>query len=298
MSLNFPASPTLYEVHTENGRTFRWNGESWVNTSSGYTGSVGFTGSTGFTGSQGIQGDLGYTGSQGFTGSQGVGFTGSQGVIGYTGSGVAGASVTVSETPPSSPESGDLWWNSHEGKLKVWYVDVDSSQWVDASTGAIGDTGYTGSQGIIGYTGSQGDLGYTGSIGYTGSQGNIGYTGSKGDTGAIGTTEISFSIPGTLTTRTGTMRWYFDNNYTIDNVIATVGTAPTGASIIVDVNKNGTTIFTTQANRPTITASSFTDLTSTPNVTTVASGDYLTVDIDQIGSTIAGTDLVVRIKVT
>lgn len=119
----------------------------------------------------------------------------------------------------------------------------------------------------------------------------------KGDTGSAGTTELTFCVPGALTAGTGTMRWYMDATKTISNVLVSVGTAPTGASLIVDVNKNGTTIFSTQANRPTITATNFYDLSSTPDVTSLASGDYLTIDIDQIGSTVAGSDLVVRIKV-
>lgn len=104
-----------------------------------------------------------------------------------------------------------------------------------------------------------------------------------------------FSVAGNVAVGTGLARYYASDNLTITNVVASVGTAPTGSSIIVDVNKNGTTLFTTQANRPTITASSFVDLTSLPDVTAVAAGDYLTIDVDQRGSTIAGTDLVVQI---
>jgi hypothetical protein len=108
---------------------------------------------------------------------------------------------------------------------------------------------------------------------------------------------FTFSIPGILATSTGTFRFYVDRSYTIANVVASVSTAPTGANIIFDVNKNGTTIFTTQGNRPTITATNFTDLTSTPDVTTLASGDYLTVDVDQVGSTIAGADAMIQVFV-
>jgi hypothetical protein len=82
---------------------------------------------------------------------------------------------------------------------------------------------------------------------------------------------------------------------TITNVIVSVGTAPTGASLIVDVNKNGTTIFTTQANRPTIAAAGNADTSSVPAVTSLTSSDYLTVDIDQVGSTVKGSDLTVQI---
>ena len=56
----------------------------------------------------------------------------------------AGASVTVSTTPPAGPESGDLWWNSEEANLYVFYDDGDSSQWVTAARGVKGDKGDAG----------------------------------------------------------------------------------------------------------------------------------------------------------
>ena len=47
--------------------------------------------------------------------------------------GGSGATVTTSDAAPSSPSDGDLWWKSDDGRLKVYYQDADSSQWVDAS---------------------------------------------------------------------------------------------------------------------------------------------------------------------
>lgn len=70
-------------------------------------------------------------------------------------------------------------------------------------------------------------------------------------------------------------------------------TAPTGSSLIFDVNKNGTTIFTTQGNRPTIASSGNSSSAAIPDVTTLTTGDYLTVDIDQIGATVPGANLTV-----
>ncbi len=114
------------------------------------------------------------------------------------------------------------------------------------------------------------------------------------DTGLL----FPFSRSGTLATTTGTFRIYNDtgSTLTIKAVRASVGTAPTGASVIVDVNKDGTTIFTTQSNRPTIAASGNTSgKVTNMDVTTIADGSYFTVDIDQVGSTVAGSDLVVQI---
>ena len=45
----------------------------------------------------------------------------------------SGATVTTDDTAPGTPQDGDLWWKSDEGRLKVYYSDADSNQWVDAS---------------------------------------------------------------------------------------------------------------------------------------------------------------------
>ena len=47
--------------------------------------------------------------------------------------GGGGANVTISDTAPGGPSTGDLWWESDKGRLKIYYQDTDSSQWVDAS---------------------------------------------------------------------------------------------------------------------------------------------------------------------
>lgn len=70
---------------------------------------------------------------------------------------------------------------------------------------------------------------------------------------------------------------------------------PTGAALIVDVNKNGSTIFTTSANRPTVAAGTTSANSGAIGVTSWAPGEYLTVDIDQVGSTVAGSAMTVVI---
>ncbi len=110
----------------------------------------------------------------------------------------------------------------------------------------------------------------------------------------------SFSYTGTIPVYVGDFRWYNDTGrtLTISSVRASLGTAPTGSSAIFDVLQNGTTIFTTTANRPTITAGSNTALSGTPDTTTIVSGNYFTVSISQIGSTVAGADLVLTITLS
>jgi hypothetical protein len=109
--------------------------------------------------------------------------------------------------------------------------------------------------------------------------------------------QATFGVAGTLATLTGQARYYMASAQTILGTIASVGTAPTGASIIIDVFKNGTTVYTGGTNRPTISASGFVSATTivAPAVTALAIGDYLTVVISQVGSSIPGSDLTVTV---
>jgi hypothetical protein len=47
--------------------------------------------------------------------------------------GGGGASVSISTEAPTSPNQGDLWYSSLLGRTFIYYVDEDSSQWVDAA---------------------------------------------------------------------------------------------------------------------------------------------------------------------
>lgn len=107
----------------------------------------------------------------------------------------------------------------------------------------------------------------------------------------------NFSYSGLIKVYDGDFRWYNDVGrvLSISSVRVALGTAPTGASAIFDVLKNGTSIFTTTANRPTIADGANTALSGTPDVTTVAAGDYLTVSITQIGSSNPGADLTLTV---
>lgn len=109
----------------------------------------------------------------------------------------------------------------------------------------------------------------------------------------------TFTYSGPVALLTGTQRLYFDANYTIVSVRASVGTAPTGADIKVDVKVNGTSIWSyTPADAPVIADGAYTS-GAVVNIDspTIASGDYITVDITQIGSTTPGSDLTLSIRV-
>ena len=73
--------------------------------------------------------------------------------------------VSISDTiPAGSASAGDLWWESDTGRLKIYYQDTDSAQWVDvnpplrqdriASTGAPSSATDTGVAGDIRYDSS------------------------------------------------------------------------------------------------------------------------------------------------
>jgi hypothetical protein len=95
----------------------------------------------------------------------------------------------------------------------------------------------------------------------------------------------------------GTARMYVEYNSTVSKIRVAAGTAVAGQSVIVDINKNGTTLYTTQANRPTIAAGSVTQVAAAPNITAFAAGDYITVDVDQLGSTAGSTGVPLTITI-
>lgn len=98
----------------------------------------------------------------------------------------------------------------------------------------------------------------------------------------------AFSASGQLTVRSGQHRWYNDTGQDrqVQTVRAAVGTAPAGSGLVVDLLRNGTSLATVTVPDGSTTA------TATP-AATIAAGDYLTVDITQIGATVPGSDLTV-----
>ncbi len=98
---------------------------------------------------------------------------------------------------------------------------------------------------------------------------------------AAGTNKLTFRMPCAMT---------------VTSVRASVGTAPTGSTLIVDINENGTSILSTKLS---IDATEKTSTTAAvPAVisdSALADDSEITIDIDQIGSTIAGAGLKVTL---
>lgn len=131
-TINFPTSPALNDPYTINGRTWAWNGSSWINTTSGYVGSqgnIGFTGSIGYTGSAstvigytGSAGANGYTGSSGYTGSAST-------AAGYTGS-KGGADLAINDMTTGTAVNcslGNYFIKSISGNTTFTFTNVPTS---------------------------------------------------------------------------------------------------------------------------------------------------------------------------
>ncbi len=111
--------------------------------------------------------------------------------------------------------------------------------------------------------------------------------------------ESWFSFPtGDVVAEVGTHPLYAEEDRTIVKIQCFVTTAPTGAALVADVNKDDVTLFTNQAapdDRPTIAISAKTSTTTIPSITAWGAGTFLTVDIDIIGSTIAGAGFTLKV---
>lgn len=99
-----------------------------------------------------------------------------------------------------------------------------------------------------------------------------------------------------ITTGNGKATFRAPYAFTITAVRASVTTAPTGSTIIIDINDSGTTILSTKLS---IDATEKTSTTAASAAvisdTAIADDAEITIDFDQVGSTVAGTGVKVWI---
>lgn len=102
-----------------------------------------------------------------------------------------------------------------------------------------------------------------------------------------------------LTAGTGKVTFRMPWAATLASVIATVTTAPTGSTLVVDINETGSTILSTKLS---IDASEKTSTTAATAAvisdTALANDAEITIDIDSVGATIAGAGLKITLKGT
>ena len=92
---------------------------------------------------------------------------------------------------------------------------------------------------------------------------------------------------GVLTTGNNKQGWLMNDAGTFKKVRLYANGAPTGAAIEIDVNLNGSSIFSSPI---TIAIGASSGYTITFATTTFAENDLITYDVDQVGSTYAGGD--------
>jgi hypothetical protein len=179
--------------------------------------------------------------------------------------------------------------------------------------GPQGLQGLQGPQGVQGPAGAAstvpGPKGEDGAQGPQGIQGPAGAAstvpgpkGDQGDPGTPGTTERKFTFilhlgEDAVVGNNKTNALVVPSACTITKVFAYAKVAPTGAAIIMDINRNGSTIWSTQANRITIAAAANAGSQTAFNTTALAEGDLLTIDIDQVGSILPGQEITVTLRV-
>ena len=121
-------------------------------------------------------------------------------------------------------------------------------------------------------------------------------TGTDWIDAASGSGVISFAVSDETTdiaTGTGNLTMRMPHGMTLTEVRASVTTAPVGSTIIIDVNQNGSSIFTTDLLSIDAGEKTSTSAAISANITTSALTDdaEITIDIDQVGSTTAGSGL-------
>jgi hypothetical protein len=119
--------------------------------------------------------------------------------------------------------------------------------------------------------------------------------GDPGPMGPMGYSVIPFALDYNVEVRTGAQAYRFAFAATLVGVSACMRLAGTGGPTIIDININGVSIFTNQADRPRLLDGTD-DLPEITLNVPIVSGDRLSIDVDDIGSTFSGEDLSVFVR--
>lgn len=119
--------------------------------------------------------------------------------------------------------------------------------------------------------------------------------GDPGPMGPVGHSVVPFAWDWTLQVVTGHQPYRFPFAAVLRGFSACLGAAAQGSDVVLDVNVDGVSIFTDPADRPRILAGTD-DLPEITLNVPIVSGNRLTIDVDDIGSTFAGEDLSVFVR--
>jgi hypothetical protein len=186
-------------------------------------------------------------------------------------------------TPPGTCNDGECWlvaasptgaWTGHEGELAIAVGANASNGWLFQGVIREGFRLYIKDENI--------EIQYNGAAWVTVPSGN-----------PVESFIIAVSDETTpLTTGVAKVTFRMPYALTLSGVRASLTTAPTGATVIVDINEGGSTILSTKLS---IDASEKTSTTAASAAvisdTALADDAEITIDIDQVGSTIAGAGL-------
>ena len=143
--------------------------------------------------------------------------------------GGGGGSITVSATAPVSPPpgNGDLWWDSDNGNMYIYYTDVDSSQWVAANGPQV-------------FVGAAAPAGYQGQMWFDSSTGKM-YVYYDDGTSSQWVSAIGGSLAGSVlqvvsTTKTDTFSTASTSFVDVTGLSATITPRSTSSKIIVNVS--------------------------------------------------------------
>ena len=193
---------------------------------------------------------------------------------------------------------GDVTWLN-----LVALTDIKGDQGIQGIQGNDGDDGIDGNSVEIQNNGTYiqwrliGDTTWINIVALTalkGDQGIQGIQGIQGEKGDDGVTYREFTLLLHVNENATT-----GNNkcpilivtapMTIQKVYLKCKVAPTGQDFILDINKNGVSIWaTTQANRVKVQANQTYGEQTSFDTTSLVEGDLITIDIDQVGNPIAG----------
>jgi hypothetical protein len=117
----------------------------------------------------------------------------------------------------------------------------------------------------------------------------------------LGVTTNGIANPVTVATNPASVYMICSKGGTFTRVDLVAVTGPTGAALIVDIQKSSTSgpPFTSifSGTFPTIAAGAVSGSTTTFNTTTFSAGDVLILNVTQVGSTIAGNNVTVCLDV-
>ena len=235
----------------------------------------------------------------------------------------AGINIGGVTADPSSPSDGDVWYRSDLVKYFTRGSGVTDSIVMSQNNATLTNKGIslanntiTGTKAQFDTACSDGNFMYIGDAptSHTHTESDITdlqsyITASSTDTltnktfDANGTGNSLLNLPveigvaisdetTDLTTGTAKVTLRMPYAMTLTEVRANVNTAPTGATITVDINESGTTVLSTKLTIDATEKTSETAATA-PVISDSALADdaEITIDIDQIGSTIAGKGL-------